>query len=675
MNRLLSKKKILGVDRCSFILLLLVVFYMINNLIILKNDNTPFLWDGGDYFYKSLKYYDVFANLDSNFISRFNEISPYRPPLFLLTSLPFYLVFGKSTDVAVMTNFVYLIILVFSVYAIGKRLHSKETGLLASFIVSSFPILFGLSRSYWLDFPLTAMVSLSFYLLLRTDYFRNRKFSLLFGISTGLGMLTKWTYFVFLAGPFLYFFIASFKEISERDKRVNKPFLNATIAILIGMAVASFWYIPNGLSVATKLFGLSVGITSEEATRFQQLGESIGPSGIFNIKSLTFYAGQLVNHQISFFYSILFGIFTLFLLWKGKKETNWILLLWIVVSVIAFTLIKNKTMRNTVPMIPAIGLVIAMGVLGIKKVWVRNVLIAFIIAIGLFQYTISSYGTSYLPEKLSIRIPIGDVIFFQQHANTSNALYRANTGDWKADEILNVIDSSRGDKKDIEIVLMPRDAFTWMAMEYSSYLRGMPFSFIGAVESPESVLRADYVLIKKGGFVAPWFLMDNIHHSLNLMEENMEDFTLIKSVVLPEDRAFLPVYDIKATKRGRKSGVIFSGKLQVIEYSVSETSRESNRNFTVETILKSFEKIDGEIIFIFKLLNKKVEVLMKKAVRPNVPISGLKKGEVKTITSSLKVLEPIVENVFSVEIGFYDSVKGKLLTYRPEYLIYKRKSS
>jgi len=672
----------LSIKNKKYIVLLaiLILFHIANNAIIIHTDNTPFLWDGGDYFYRSLRYYDVFANLDSNFIAEFNKVSPYRPPLFLLSSLPFYLIFGRTPDVAVMTNIIYFIILVLSVYGIGRRLHSEEVGLLASFIVSTFPIIFGLSRSYWLDFPLTAMVSLSMYLLLMSDYFRDKKYSLLFGLSAGLGMLTKWTYFVFLSGPFLYLFLSSFKGNLKKNEKATVPTFNAAISILVGMAVASFWYIPNGLDVAVKLSGLSVGIASEEAIRFQQLGETIGPSGIFNIKSLTFYAGKLVNEQVTFIFAIIFLVFASLIFKKERKEATWMLLLWIIVSVVIFTLIKNKTTRNTVPMLPSIGLIISMGIMSIKCPWIRRVGTIIVLLIGLLQYTLTSYGSSLLPKRLALTTSIGDVVFFEQPDNHSYAIFRANKGDWKADEIIETINADSGEKKDVGIVLLPRDAFTWMALEYSSYLKRMPFTFIGAVDSPDSVLTADYVLIKKGGFVAPWFSMDNIHRSIDLMEENMEDFILLKSVVLPEERTFLPIYDIKASKGNRKSGVVFSGRLQVVEYSVLENTQESGREFTVETTLRSLKDIDGELMMLFNFLNKKLEVVMKKAVKPLTPLSEWKAGEVKIIKTALTVPPDIAKDFFSLEMGFYkpskvgnDSTRSEQLSYQPEYLIYKRK--
>ena len=657
---------------CFRILLVLLLFHTVNNYIILTNDDTPLLWDGGDYFFKSLQYYNVFVNFDSNFISRFNDVSLYRPPLLMLSSVPLYLVFGRSTDVAVMTNILYLIILIFSIYGIGRRIHSKEVGLMAAFIVTFFPIIFGMSRSYWQDFPLTAMVSLSLYLLIRTNYFRDRKYSVLFGLSIGLGMLTKWTHFVFLTGPFLYIFTLSLKLDEESHEEKKRPILNFIIAILVGMVVASFWYIPNGLDVAGKLFGLSVGVTGkgDEATRFQQLGETIGPSG--TLKSLLFYGGMLVNEQVSFFFAGLFLIFTVMLLKRERGKTLWMFLLWVVIPFIAFTLIKNKTTRNTVPMIPAIGLIISWGIMSLRASWTRKAVIAIILLIGFFQYITISYGSNLFPKKLDLTIPVGEIVFYEQFENRSHAIFRANQGDWKAEEIVNRINMDRGNKKDIQIVLLPRDAFTWMAMEYTSYLKELPFTFIGAVNSPEAVLKADYVLLKKGGFVAPWFLMKNIHTSIDLMEEHKKEFVLLTSVKLPEERNFLPVYDIEATRKSRSWGVIFSKKLEVMDYSISDELEGKDRKFTVKLNIKGIENMDGELMVIFIFLNKKMEVIMRKPGKPLTPLSGWRAGDVKTMEASLEVPADVAKDLFSLEIGLYDSSKRELLKYHPEYLIYKR---
>jgi len=86
------------------------------------------------------------------------------------------------------------------------------------------------------------MVALSVYLLIRTDYFGNKKYSALFGLSVGLGMLTKWTYFIFLGGLFLFYFLNSFgnlmREIIKADfisRMLLYPYLSPLLFPLSGM--------------------------------------------------------------------------------------------------------------------------------------------------------------------------------------------------------------------------------------------------------------------------------------------------------------------------------------------------------------------------------------------------------------------------------------------------------
>ncbi len=650
---------------------LLVLFHVVNNLIVLTRDKTPFLWDGGDYFLASLKYYDLFTRPGIDFIQRFNEVSPYRPPLFMLISTPFYFLFGRFPEVAVMSTIVFLVILVFSVYGIGKALMSEEAGLLAAFIVSILPIVFALTRSYWADFPLTAMVSLSVYFLIRTRSFTDRRHTFLFGVSAGLGMLTKWTWFIFLAGPFLYTVAAAVKE----GRKNGNPLKSAVWSVLIGAAVASFWYIPNGLSVAGKLMDLAFGIQGGgEATRFQALGETIGPSGIFTVKSLTYYAGILVNYQASFFFTLLVVVFTLVALKRLDRDTLWMLLLWIAIPVVFFTLIKNKTFRNTVPMLPAAALLISLGVMKIRAAGARRVLIMVIILVGLVQYAASSYGASYLPRKLALGTPIGDVIFFQQHENQPYAIYRAQTEDWKADKIIETINLHARKRDDVRIVLVPRDAFTWMTLEYTSYLKGLPFKFIVASLEPESVESADFVLVKKGGFMGMWFLMENIHRSLRLLDQTAGDFTLLAEVELPENNAFLTVYDRASPGGKNPSGLVFSGKVQLVEHSVSVSEGPLGETFNVDVTLKPLVAMDDDMALVFNGMDKKLKVIMKQPVTIEPSMAKWLPNKERTLSVSISVPRKTAENLFTLNMGLIDRSRKESLTYRPQYLLYQRET-
>ena len=660
-------------------LLLLFVFHLVCNLVIVHNDTTPLLWDGGDYFYRSLRYYDVLRAPGPGFFRNFLAVSTYRPPLFMLTSLPLYLVFGRSPDTAVGTNLIYLFIMIFAVFGIGRRLHSTKAGLLGSFLVSIFPLLFGLGRNYWLDFPLTAMVALSLYLLIRTDQFRDRKFSILFGVSFGLGMLVKWSYFVFCAGPFLYTLIAALagrgkQENADAAPRRRPVMANAAFALLVAAAVAAFWYVPNGLNVAGKLLGLSVGSTGEEATRFELLGETIGPSKILSPSSLLYYAGKLANEQIGFVFALLLLGCTVWLLIRKKAQGNfWFLLLWILVPVIGFTLIKNKTGRNTVPMLPAAALLISMGIMEIRDTRARNAFTLFVVLFGMLQYSVSSFGSRILPKKLSIDSRLGSLILFQQPPNASYATYRSSTGNWKAEEILNAIEASRGSSRQVSIVLLPRDAFTWMAMEYSAYLKGLPYDFIGAVDTPEAVLRADYLLLKKGGFVAPWFSMKNLHNAFDLLEQNQDDFVLLRTMTLPECMDFLSIYDIEAPRGTISSGVVFSDRLKLLDYTVTDTREGDSRRFVFSARVEVLRTFEEKPVPVFRLLDKKLEVLGTERGQQEPSEPAWAAGEVRVLDSTFQIPIGNSEEFFWMELGFYEPKTKALLPFCSEYLIYKRK--
>ena len=116
-----------------------------------------------------------------------------------------------------MINMLYYVILIIAVYFIGKKMLDKKTGLLAAFIVSFYPGICGMSRQFEHDFPATAMVALCISSLLYTEDFKNTKYSLLFGISLGLGIFFRGQTLFFMIGPIGYVFY----RIFFRDKCCN----------------------------------------------------------------------------------------------------------------------------------------------------------------------------------------------------------------------------------------------------------------------------------------------------------------------------------------------------------------------------------------------------------------------------------------------------------------------
>ncbi len=163
-------------------------------------------------------------------------------------------VFGEMPEQTIFSNSIFFLILLFSVYGIGKITGGPGTGVLAAALVSLYPNLVGLSRFYGLDFPLTAMVTAGVYALIKTDCWKSRKWSVVFAVISGLGILTKGQYVFFLCGPVLYVTWQSFRRdvhlepCSAGDEsrpgitRIVPLLLNLTIIGLIILTITYFWW-------------------------------------------------------------------------------------------------------------------------------------------------------------------------------------------------------------------------------------------------------------------------------------------------------------------------------------------------------------------------------------------------------------------------------------------------
>jgi 4-amino-4-deoxy-L-arabinose transferase-like glycosyltransferase len=212
-------------------------------------DSLPPKWDEAVHLRDSLIFHNIISNPSELSFQVIKDIlnksdqyplfrpSGYYPPLVpLLTSL-LYFIFGMSAKAAVMFNLFFLFVLVFSVYKIGELIFDKNTGLLASIFILMFPIVLQQSIIYYLDIPLTAMTASSIFILLKTNYFKSTKHSIIAGFLFGFGMLTKWTFVFFLAGPLCYLAFKTFHNTEKAKFYSSKSFKNIILFAVISIAV------------------------------------------------------------------------------------------------------------------------------------------------------------------------------------------------------------------------------------------------------------------------------------------------------------------------------------------------------------------------------------------------------------------------------------------------------
>ena len=535
--------------RIYVILALLSLFHIGSNYIWLKMDTLPPAWDQSYHLLASLAYFDILShpfvwvdvlklylgvqeNLPQTTMTLLSGADRYYPPLVRVLTIPFYAVFGRSVDTAVMVNSVFWVILIFSTYGIGQRICSKNTGLLAAFLVSMYPITFGMSRQYFLDFALMAVVSLGVYSLLLTNSFTNKRNSVLFGIVFGLGMLTKWTFIFFIIGPLTYMMVKI--PIKNHTYHTSRYSLHS---LILAAALTAVWYIPNSDSLIRLL---------DNATRS---GSIEGDPVIYSIQSVLYYVFSLINDQISFFYFIFF-VTGMILLSKRPGESRSIFLLWIVVPFIIFTFTANKETRFIIPILPAVAVVSAAGVMDIRNSKLKVSIISLILVYGLAQFFIMSYGIESMPDEKKLDTPVYPIYLFHQEGYWNR---HPREEDWKIQEILRYINEIKETKQktspEIVCVLPDQIRFSAMAFTYYARLDSMPLQVQGYVWNPakfyNDILSCDYVITKSGGHYALPFLRKNVRETMAIFENKSAYFETLARYTLPDNSTGL-VY-------GRKS--------------------------------------------------------------------------------------------------------------------------
>ena len=206
---------------------------------------------------------DMFARNDVSLIKKvfFVPVAVFHPinhaartytNFVSVTTSPYYLIFGKSISSARLSNLTYLLILGISVFLLGKRMGSGETGLTAMFITPMHPMIYESFRQYGLDLPLTALVALSILFMIRSEGFSSRKYSLLCGMSFAAGFLVKPQFIIFMIPAAIAAALPSPQDpdTGTKNKRIN-------IAIIFICLLPAYMLWPGKNIFASFLYDLN----------------------------------------------------------------------------------------------------------------------------------------------------------------------------------------------------------------------------------------------------------------------------------------------------------------------------------------------------------------------------------------------------------------------------------
>src|SRR2546425_637045 len=240
----------------TLILLLAVAAFVAAVAPALRETGTPPGWDQSVHLRDSLVYERILRHPSMLADGVFGAIlhgsedfplltpSGYYPPLVPGITALLYRVAGRSYETAMATQVLFLVLLVFGTWALGNRLLGAPVGLAAGLMLLAAPGIRLNAEEYMLDLPLASMVVVSVWALLASDGFARRDRSLVFGVLAGAGMLTKWTFFLFLAQPVVLALGTGLAASSESSVPPGRRWGNLALALLAGGLVAAPYYLP-----------------------------------------------------------------------------------------------------------------------------------------------------------------------------------------------------------------------------------------------------------------------------------------------------------------------------------------------------------------------------------------------------------------------------------------------
>ncbi len=507
----------------GFIILTAIIF---NSLWIIY-DQSPPLWDMAAHSARSVTFGDFIRGLHIKSI--FNYPTIYPPATYLFTG-SLYLIFGSKEDIPQFSLLIYLIIFLISVYGLAQKIFKKnKVTLLSVFLVLIYPELVHFTRIYDLDFPLTALVTFYIFALLKTNNFSSRKWSIILGFTVGWGVLTKWTFWIFFIGPFLFYFLAYEpfgKKIISRAKKIN--FL---IFLLISILLIAPWYFQHHLRIIFTAFLARYNVFS------------VPYENLFSFNNVIYYP-TTIWRGMGWPLAVLAILALIFYVFQRKKE-SWLLIIWILIPYFILTfLFYSKESRYFLPIYPALAIITAGAIFSLKNNRFRKLLLFLTITLGIFFWVETSWKIDFFSSAVYPRLGLnGSYGFFNtNYGFTYPTQYHLNIK-----EIPRAISEDKQERglesEESQIIVIPNSIFLSAApIEFYGNLIGLKadYSLSSQIRTDDYfrfIKQADY-LVAKTGDQGPRVFFPKI--DLNKIEKELEKsnsqifkkFKLIKSWTL-----------------------------------------------------------------------------------------------------------------------------------------------
>ena len=330
---------------------IILLSILIDNFFFLEIDSPP-AWDQGYHLSNVFKMYNVIDDSKVDFFNKFKKLiditDSYRGPLTYFLSAIFLKIFKNSYQYAYLSNQIFNIICIFSIYKLAKLIKGPSSGIWAAFIFSFSSLIVNQRSDYLIDLSLTSFITLSllFFTKWYLDNNRNNNYAILSGASLGLVFLVKPTGIIFFL---LSFFTILFKKFLSRKDLIQN--INEILLFIFSFVLIIFpWFSRHWLTVITSTINAwEWGINYQEGFEinsldswffyFKSLPRVLGIFS-FSIFSIVFLFEKISQKQF-----LNFNI-------KDLKKINIWFLIFILNCYLIVSLMSTKDIRFIMPIYP-----------------------------------------------------------------------------------------------------------------------------------------------------------------------------------------------------------------------------------------------------------------------------------------------------------------------------------
>jgi hypothetical protein len=237
-------------------------------------------FDSGKHIVLAFTYHDLIDRGD--WTAPFDTFHVY-PPLVHLVGAAATFIGGINVVSPVMAqNVVFVPLLALGCYGAGKVAFDRRVGAFAALFALGTPMVISQFHVFMLDAPMAALVAVSVWLVLASERFARTGYSLAAGAVMGLGLMTKNTFVLFVAGLILVALIRG----GWRNWR--------NVLLVAGMAAAIA--VPWHLAHADELSGFTQGATGSNAGSYWY-GKIAYPER-WSVQDFAWYGWNLINNQL-----------------------------------------------------------------------------------------------------------------------------------------------------------------------------------------------------------------------------------------------------------------------------------------------------------------------------------------------------------------------------------------